>query len=101
VTSLFLGHERFAFPRRSGVTSSRASRRAEFTCRKSIREWLPVRFLVNGKTAVDGAVSGKDPARRAELRIVFKTDYEKRARLQTELVELLKGQAILWNLLYK
>jgi hypothetical protein len=42
------------------------------------------------KTAVDGAVSGTDPARRAEPRIVFKTDYEKHlARLQTELVESL------------
>lgn len=46
------------------------------------------------KTAVDGAVSGKDPARRTEPRIVSKTDYEKHlTRLQAELVELLKGQA--------
>ncbi len=35
------------------------------------------------------AVSGKDPARRAEPRIVSKTDYEKHlARLQTELVRM-------------
>jgi hypothetical protein len=88
VTRLFLGHEGFAFPRQSGVDLPGRPRRTEFTCRKLIRDGAACSNPWSmAKTALDGAVSGKDPAGKAEPRIASETDDEKHlAWLLTELL---------------